>query len=435
MRQADPAISASAGRPVTMSTSPSPSRESYAVIGGEGFLGAALVSALLGRHPVSRVASLGLTQRRFDPEGEYRFFRTDITSRESIVEAFRASGATTVFHTASPHANATPEMWQKVNVQGTEAVVQACREAGVRKLVFTSSMTAVYRPGVPLTNVDERLPRIETEEKVPSYAGTKAAAEKIVLDANGKDGLLTCAIRLGGIIGPGDRQVLPGFIGVWKDGQSAFQMGDNRNMLDFVTVKNAVHAHLLAADKLDAPPLSPDDFEVRIKPVACTVPRRNLPTSEQPDASAAKPDPPLPASRNRWNQFFPLTDDPSSAPSLSVAGQAFFITNGEPVSFWSFARAVYFAYSRRPPRWFEPVVLPSSVGMLYATLCEWAGWCVGKRPEECAVNRAYMQYVLHDLYMDIERARRLLGYEPIESLEEGIRTGVEWYKMDERRRE
>lgn len=221
MRQADPAISASAGRPVTMSTSPSPSRESYAVIGGEGFLGAALVSALLGRHPVSRVASLGLTQRRFDPEGEYRFFRTDITSRESIVEAFRASGATTVFHTASPHANATPEMWQKVNVQGTEAVVQACREAGVRKLVFTSSMTAVYRPGVPLTNVDERLPRIETEEKVPSYAGTKvrlktplslaqalttlsqAAAEKIVLDANGKDGLLTCAIRLGGIIGCG----------------------------------------------------------------------------------------------------------------------------------------------------------------------------------------------------------------------------------------
>lgn len=182
-------------------------------------------------------------------------------------------------------------------------------------------------------------------------------------------------------------------------------MGDNRNMLDFVTLKNAVHAHILAADKLDAPPLSPDTFEVRIQPVACTVRRRNLPTSEQPDPTNAKPDPPLPASRNRWNQFYSLADDPSSTLSLSVAGHAFFITNGEPVPFWTFARAVYFAYSRRPPRWYEPIVFPNSVGMLFATLSEWAGWCVGKRPEECAVNRAYMQYVLYDLYMDIERVR------------------------------
>lgn len=152
--------------------------ESFAVIGGEGFLGAALVSALLERSPAACVASFGLTQRRFDtPSGEpYRFFRTDITSYDSILGALRDSGATTVFHTASPHAKSTPEMWKKVNVQGTDAVVRACREAGVRKLVFTSSMTVVHEMGVSYKNCDERLPVIETEEAVATYAGTKVRA-------------------------------------------------------------------------------------------------------------------------------------------------------------------------------------------------------------------------------------------------------------------
>ncbi|GAA6035538.1 hypothetical protein JCM8097_000304 [Rhodosporidiobolus ruineniae] len=416
-----------------MSVSPSSSSppDSYAVIGGEGFLGGALISALLAAHSPSRVASLGLTQRRHDPAG-YRFFRTNITSLACLTAALKDSGATVVFHTASPHAMSTPEVWEKVNVEGTKAVVKACRAAGVKKLVFTSSMTVVYETGVPLKNVDERLPMIETEG-TPTYAGTKAKAERIVLEANGKEGLLTCALRLGGIIGPGDRQVLPGFIGVYNAGQSAFQMGDNLNLFDFVTLKNVVHAHLLAAERLDAPPLDPRELEVRLPPVACTVPRRALPTSHHPDVvdpsnPPSNPDPPIPAGRNRFNQFF---DPSSSSLGLSVAGQAFFISNGEPINFWSFARAVYHAYSGRPQHWWDPVVFPGAVGMLFATLSEWGGWVVGKKPSECGVNREYMAYVLKDMYFDIERARRVLGYEPVESLEDGIKSGVEWYKADE----
>ncbi|GAA5889861.1 hypothetical protein JCM6882_004344 [Rhodosporidiobolus microsporus] len=415
-----------------MSSSSSSLNESFAVIGGEGFLGAALISALHERHPTTHVASFGLTQRHFAPEG-YRFFRTDITSLSSLTDSLRASRATTVFHTASPHAMASAEVWEKVNVEGTKLVVQACKEAGVKKLVFTSSMTVVYEEGVPLMNVDERIPMIETEGEA-TYAGTKAKAEKIVLDANGQEGLLTCALRLGGIIGPGDRQVLPGFIGVYKAGQSAFQMGDNLNLFDFVTLKNVVHAHLLAAERLDAPPLSPSILNTRIQPVSATVPRRTLPSSRHSDVvDPSNPpsieDPPLPAGRNRFNQFYDASSDDSSP--LTVAGQAFFITNGEPVTFWSFARAVYHAYSGQPQRWWDPLVFPGSVGMLFATLAEWAGALQGKKPLECGVNRAYMQYVLKDMYFDIERARRILGYESVESLADGIRTGVEWYKADE----
>ncbi|GAA5825976.1 hypothetical protein JCM10212_002484 [Sporobolomyces blumeae] len=418
--------------------------ESYAVIGGEGFLGAALVSALIERHGASNVTSLGLTQRRFDPPGEYHFHRTDITSRASIVDALRASKATTVFHTASPHANASAEVWQRVNVDGTEAVVDACREAGVSKLVFTSSATVVFEDDA-LRNVDERIPTVDVEgdKGEPTYVSTKAKAEKIVLDANGKDGLLTCSLRLSGIIGPGDRQVIPGFIAVYKAGQASFQMGDNTNLFDFVTVRNVVHAHLLAAERLDRPTVSMARFNERLKPVACTVKRRKLPTSEREDVltgpAGDEDELPLPAARTRFNQFYlredapPADDaDPSgrpAEPSLAVAGQSFFISNGEPVPFWTFARAVYYAYSGVPQRW--TLKLPAAMGMAVASVCELAGRVVGKRPEECSINTKYMQYVLNDMYFDLERARRLLGYEPIESLEEGIRSAVDWYKADE----
>ncbi|GAA5897711.1 hypothetical protein JCM8208_000238 [Rhodotorula glutinis] len=442
MRYADaehpnpPSSSSTMPTPPRAPTSPSP--ESYAVIGGEGFVGGALVTALLAKHGPSRVASLGPTQRRHSP-AEYRFFRTDITSPESVAQALRASGATTVFHTASPHASATSDVLRAVNVDGTRSVVEACRAApGVRKLVLTSSMTVVYERGVALRNVDERMPGIEGDEEVATYAGTKAKAEQLVLEANGKDGLLTCALRLGGIIGPGDRQVLPGWINVYKAGQHVFQMGDNLHLFDFVTLKNVVHAHLLAADKLGAAPLDADELEVRLPPVAATVGRRQLPTSRHPEAvdpldPPEYDEPPLPAARNRWNQFY--DDSPSTSPSsLSVAGQALTITNGEPVPLWSLGRAIWHAYApeQRYRAWL-PLVFPGAVGMLYAAGCEWVGWARGKRPEECGVNRAYMAYVLDDMYFDIERARRLLGYEPVESLEEGIRSGVEWYKADEAR--
>ncbi|GAA5898397.1 uncharacterized protein JCM6883_001011 [Sporobolomyces salmoneus] len=409
----------------------SSSPETFAVIGGEGFLGAALVSELLSRYPPQQVASLGLTQRRFEPTG-YQFFRTDITSFESMYSALQNSGATTVFHTASPHANASAEIWHKVNVEGTEVVVEACRKAGVKKLVFTSSATVVFEDEA-LKNVDERIPtvNVEGERGVPTYMSTKAKAEKIVLDANGQDGLLTCSLRLSGIIGPGDRQVIPGFIEVYKAYQSPFQMGSNENLFDFVTVRNVVHAHLLAAEKLDAPPLPLDRLDTRLRPVDCTIKRRRLPTSRRPEvqkedgADDEEEEARLPAGRTRWNQFYDPTEE------LTVAGQSFFISNGEPVPFWSFARSVYFAYSNRPVPFI--VKLPASMGMMVAGLCELAGRVVGKRPEECGINRKYMQYVLNDMYFDIERARRLLGYEPIESLEEGVRAAVDWYKEDEER--
>lgn len=177
--------------------------ESYVVIGGEGFLGHALVSALTAAHPSSSVASLDLVQRHHATPSaplKHSFSAVDLTSVESLVSALENVKATTVFHTASPWIGSSVEVAEKVNVQGTKGVVEACQKTGVKTLVYTSSAGAVFC-GQDLIGVDERLPFPDPKRMLEHYNVTKAAAEKIVLEANGKGGVATVAIRPAGIFG------------------------------------------------------------------------------------------------------------------------------------------------------------------------------------------------------------------------------------------
>jgi sterol-4alpha-carboxylate 3-dehydrogenase (decarboxylating) len=68
----------------------------------------------------------------------------------------------------------------------------------VRKLVFTSSAGVVFT-GQDLINIDERYPA--PDKAMDAYNESKAKAEELVLGANGKDGLLTVALRPSGIFG------------------------------------------------------------------------------------------------------------------------------------------------------------------------------------------------------------------------------------------
>jgi sterol-4alpha-carboxylate 3-dehydrogenase (decarboxylating) len=89
-------------------------------------------------------------------------------------------------------------LYFKVNVEGTKAVIAAAVSTGVRKLVFTSSAGVVFNGG-DIVNVDERLPYPDVP--LDAYNDSKAKAEQVVLEANGKDGLLTVALRPAGIFG------------------------------------------------------------------------------------------------------------------------------------------------------------------------------------------------------------------------------------------
>lgn len=216
---------------------------------------------------------------------------------------------------------------------------------------------------------------------------------------------------------PGDRQAIPGFIGVYHAGQTSFQIGRNKNLFDFVHISNVVHAHLLAASRLSALLLPPSVFSTRIHPVRSTITRRTLPTSltassflSSPPSEPPDADPPLPSNRNKYSQF----SSPSEA-STRVDGEVFYITNGEPIPFWSLARAIWWEYAGHVPNFVVP--LPVGLGLAVARLTEsWAGimsWITGKKVTS-ALAVQHVQFVGSFLYFDIEKVRLLNESSPSE---------------------
>lgn len=83
-------------------------------------------------------------------------------------------------------------------MDGTKAVLAAAVANGVTKMVYSSSAGVVFN-GEDLVDVDERLPI--PEKALDAYNESKAKAEAMVLAANGKNGLLTVAIRPSGLFG------------------------------------------------------------------------------------------------------------------------------------------------------------------------------------------------------------------------------------------
>lgn len=198
-------------------------------------------------------------------------------------------------------------------------------------------------------------------------------------------------------------------------------------MFDWTYVGNVVYAHLLALEKLDTSvPVS--IFEDRLPPVKGSLPRRSIPTSLSAPLSKASSkevsftkegselDPPLPATRNRFDQFFNVEDAEDG--KVHVAGQAFYITNGEPVPFWSWARALWYEYAGHDKKMIN---LPTEVGLLYARVLSAACWLAGK---ESTLPVASVYYSTARRYYNIEKARRVLGYEPQTTLVDGMKEAV-----------
>ncbi|KAF8158344.1 C-3 sterol dehydrogenase [Crassisporium funariophilum] len=439
-------------------------REVYLVIGGNGFLGRHIVQQLLDRGDIVSVFDI---VSRYD---DVSFYSGDISDQDSVASALRKSGATCIIHTASPHATLNnPAIFHKVNVEGTKAVIAAAVATGVRKLVFTSSAGVVFN-GEDVIDIDERAPFPDVP--LDAYNDTKAQAEVAVLEANGKGGLLTVALRPAGIFGPGDRQVMSGFSQVYDRGQTHFQIGDNNNLFDWTYVGNVARAHLLAADKLETPPPAPplsalgdftsaDDvpaltdaelslIDYAVLPIDLTTGHHRIPTCEaRPLGTYVTPPPNAekieakfndpsteainrPVMRTRFNQLsdFAITraklHNPDIHP-LQVAGQVFFITNGEPCYFWDFGRLIYNHLDQHYPGKRTPrgtITLPKPIGLAAAVGSEWYGWLTGK---DVTFTKFKVTFSCATRWHNIEKARRVLGYEPEVGVEEGVKRMVDWY--------
>jgi nucleoside-diphosphate-sugar epimerase len=219
------------------------------VTGGGGFVGGSLCRRLhAAGHEVTAVV------RRPHPALAAAGIRTvlaDLAAADAAAGLATAfAGVDCVFHTAAHVRMWGPrEAFVRGNIGATQAVVGACRAAGVGRLVFTSS------PSVVATDHDLR--GVDESQPYPSryrafYPETKAAAERDVLAAHGS-GLRTISLRPHLIFGPGDTNLVPTILERARAGRLV-QVGAGRNVVDLTFIDDCVTAHLLAAAALDARP-------------------------------------------------------------------------------------------------------------------------------------------------------------------------------------
>lgn len=238
------------------------------VTGGGGFLGRYIVEKLLRRG--DRVRSFG---RGAYPELEalgVEVIRGDLVD-EAIVSRACAE-VDTVFHVAArPGVSVHFEPYEEANFAGTQNVIQACREHGVARLVYTSSPSITFS-GTDQEGVDESAP-IAFDwlgKHHAHYSFTKGMAELRVLECNAL-GLRTCALRPHLIWGPRDQHLIPRLIARARSGRLR-RVGDGANLVDMIYVENAADAHLQAADALahpDSPVAGRAYFLSQGEPVNC----------------------------------------------------------------------------------------------------------------------------------------------------------------------
>ena len=176
--------------------------------------------------------------------------QVDISSNPDSWDAL-FEGIDGVFHTA-----AKVDMWgdyegfYKTNVLGTRNVMAACRRAGVRRLVYTSSPSVIHT-GDNLRDADESLHYPKHFHAF--YPQTKAQAEQEVLGADNHGVMHTVALRPHLIWGPNDTNLIPTILERARAGRLT-RIGAGENKVDLTFIDDCVHAHILAMKALENSP-------------------------------------------------------------------------------------------------------------------------------------------------------------------------------------
>ncbi|CAA0080885.1 2-alkyl-3-oxoalkanoate reductase [BD1-7 clade bacterium] len=219
------------------------------------------------------------------------------------------------------------------------------------------SSASAVYEGKDIENGDETLPYSSISQA--DYADSKIRAERDSLAFAGKGDTAVCAIRPHVVYGPEDNRFIPNIIDRAKAGKLTRAVGNRDKLSDFTYISNLVDGVMLAEEHL--------------------------------------------------------------TPAGKVDGQAYFITNGEPMAFFDFVEDFVVAMgqpkiTKKVPFW-----------LAYSVAACVEGWDMlkGGTLKETGMSRFAIKYMVTHHYYSIDKARRDFGYEPKVSLAEGIQLTVE----------
>ncbi len=225
------------------------------VTGGAGFIGSHIVDRLAPDNQVFVLDNLstGLLANLEKNREHITFIKGDVRDKNAVQDAVRQ--VEYVFHLAANVGNIRsikdPFFDMDVNIRGTLNVLDACRESGVQRVVYSSS-AAIFGEAKYLP-VDEDHP-LHPESP---YAVSKLAAEKYCFAFYKVHGVPTTCIRYFNVYGPRQdtseyANAIAIFLGKAKRGGTITVYGDGEQTRDFINVGDVAMANVYAAARPEA---------------------------------------------------------------------------------------------------------------------------------------------------------------------------------------
>jgi dihydroflavonol-4-reductase len=320
------------------------STQTVAVTGGTGFTGGALIRKLLSEG--YRVRALARNPEAITPSHDLQVIQGELGDQDAIDRL--VEGVDTVFHIAAMYrSEGRYEEFLQVNVEGTRCLLDASKQAGVRRFVYCS--TIGVHGTVAQTPADETAPYNPRDD----YQKTKLMAEQYCLQSHG-NGIEVAVIRPCGIYGPGDTRMLKMFRMINKG--TFFFVGRGCPNFHPVYIDDLVQGFMLA-----------------------------------------------------------MTSD-------KAAGEVFIIGGPRYMPLREYVGTAAEVIGVDKPK----ISVPYGLMTVAALACE--GLCkpLGIQPP---LHRRRLTFFKHNRAFSIDKARRLLGYQPQFDLSEGFRRTVAWYRQ------
>ncbi|SPJ70651.1 related to C-3 sterol dehydrogenase (C-4 decarboxylase) [Fusarium torulosum] len=336
------------------------------VTGGSGFLGGYIVRQLLD-HAATTVAIVSRHPKipaGISGDSRISLHAVDVASPSQIETVFRDFRPHAVIHTASPTFLDTTANLIKANVDGTTALLAAAIACiDTKAFVFTSSNSALVSTQEPVTEADAELHDENTAPNV--YSMTKAKAERLVV-ATDSPHLRTSIIRICALYGEHDQNFVPQLVASMRRKEHKMQVGNDTKLHEFIYVGKAAEAHILAMQTL----LNPDTAD-------------------------------------------------------RAGGEAFFISDGRPQPFFEFCRRCY-AAAGHPVAANEITRIPMPVMKAMASATEWVYWIFTLGYIKPNLRRIGINVLDSEWCWSLEKANKVLGYEPVSDQDDAIKRTMEW---------